>query len=114
MKVNFIKTAIAISVSALIAYGFYSFHKSDNNLFLTFGSFVFMLFTLIMSIGISFEQSRSTTNIRVVSGLFFFVGVISNLIFSFLNFSIPSYVIVNGILLLIFALIAYSIYRAKQ
>jgi len=114
MKINFVQTIIAITVSALIGYGFYSFHNSDNKLLLTLGSFAFTLFTLIITIGISFEQSRSTSNIRVVSGIFFFVGVISNLIFSFINFSIPSYIIVNGILLLSFALIAHSIYKAKQ
>jgi len=40
--------------------------------------------------------------------------LISNLIFTFINFSVPSYVIINGILLLVFILIAYSINKAKQ
>ena len=114
MKINFVQTIIAIAVSLLIAYGLYSFHGNDNKLLLCVGSFVFLSVTLIITIGASFELPPTTTNIRVVSGVFFVVALISNLIFTFINFSVPSYVITNGILLLVFILIAYSINKAKQ
>src|SRR5574344_1541383 len=102
MKINFVQTIIAIAVSLLIAYGLYSFHDSENKILLSAGSFVFLSATLILTIGTSFELPRTTTNIRVLSGVFFVVALISNLIFTFLAFSIPSYVITNGILLLVF------------
>ncbi len=114
MKVNFVQTIIAIAVSLLIAYGLYSFHDIENTMLLFAGSFVFLAATLVMTIGTSFKFPRTTTNIRVVSGIFFAVALISNLIFTFINFSVPSYVIINGILLLVFILIAYSINKAKQ
>ena len=104
MKINFVQTIIAIAVSLLIAYGFYSFHDSENKILLSAGSFVFLAITLILTIGTSFELPRTTTNVRVVSGIFFAVALISNLIFTFIAFSIPSYVITNGILLLVFIL----------
>ena len=114
MKINFVQTIIAIAVSLLIAYGLYSFHDSENKILLSAGSFVFLAITLILTIGTSFVLPRTTTNVRVVSGIFFAVALISNLIFTFIAFSIPSYVITNGILLLVFILIAYSINKAKQ
>lgn len=114
MKINFVQTIIAIAVSALIAYGLYNFHNGENKMLLSIGSFVFLSVTLALSIGVNFEQSRTSTNIRVASGIFFAVALISNLIFNFLSFSKPSYVITNGILILIYILIAYSINRAKQ
>ncbi len=114
MKINFVQTIIAIAVSLLIAYGLYSFHDSENRLLLSAGSFVFLATTLVLSIGTSFQLPRTTTNIRVVSGIFFAVALISNLIFTFVAFSVPSYVITNGILLLVFILIVYSINKAKQ
>ncbi len=114
MKINFVQTIIAIAVSLLIAYGLYGFSVSENKILLSAGSFVFLAATLVLTIGTSFEFPRTTTNIRVVSGIFFAVALISNLIFMFINFSIPSYVIINGILLLVFILIAYSINKAKQ
>jgi hypothetical protein len=114
MKINFVQTIISIAVSSLIAYGLYSFHYGENKILLSAGSFAFLASALVMTIGASFELPRTTTNIRVVSGIFFAIALISNLIFSFINFSVPSYIIINGILLLVFILIAYSINKAKQ
>ena len=101
-------------MSLLIVYGLYNFNGSENKILLSAGSFVFLATTLVMTIGTSFEIPRTTTNIRVVSGIFFAVALISNLIFTFINFSVPSYVIINGILVLVFILIIYSINKAKQ
>jgi hypothetical protein len=112
MKINFVQTIIAIALSLLVAYGLYSFHLGENKLLLSAGSFVFLATTLVMTIGASFDLPRTTTNIRVVSLIFFAVALISNLIFTFINFSVPSYVIINGILLLVFILFAYSINKA--
>ena len=103
MKINFVQTIIAVALSSLIAYGLYSFHESENKIVLSLGSFVFLATTLLITIGVNFEQSRTTTNVRVVSGIFFVIALSSNLIFSFFKFSTPSYVITNGILLLIFS-----------
>jgi hypothetical protein len=114
MKINFVQTIIAIVLSLLIAYGLYSFHDSENKILLSTGSFVFIATTLVLSIGISFQLPRTTINTKVISGIFFAVALISNLIFTFIKFSVPSYVIINGILLLVFILIAYLINKAKQ
>lgn len=114
MKFNFLTTIIAIALSLLIAYGLYSFQNNENKILLSVGGFVFLATTLVMTIGASFELARTTTNIRVVSGIFFSIAFISNLIFTFISFSVPNYIIVNGILLLVFILIVYSINKAKQ
>ncbi len=114
MKINFVQTIIAIAVSLLIAYGLYCFHDSENKILLSAGSFVVLAVTLIITIGASFELPRTTTNVKVVSGIFFAVALISNIVFTFVSFSVPLYVITNGILLLVYILIAYSINKAKQ
>lgn len=114
MKVNFIKSVIALAISGLIAYGFYSFHNSENKLLLCLGAFLFTAVTTLMSIGISFGLPRTTTMVRTVSGIFFVVALLSSLIFSFTDFSKQLYIIVNGILFLIYVLVSYSISKAKQ
>jgi len=114
MKINFVQSIIAIALSLLIAYGLYSFHNGENKILLSVGCFVFLCATLLMAIGASFELPRTTTNVKVVSGVFFVIALISNLIFTFILFSTPIYVITNGILLLVFILIAYSINKAQQ
>lgn len=114
MKINFVQSIIAIAVSLLIAYGLYSFHESENKVLLNLGSFIFLAVTLVLTIGTTFELPRTTSNIKVVSSIFFVIALLSNLIFTFIRFSIPSYVITNGILLLVFILITYSIKKANQ
>jgi len=114
MKVNFIKSIIAIAVSGLVAYGFYSFHDSENKLLLSAGSFLFVALTLLLTISISFDLPRTSTNVRTVSAIFFLVALTSNIIFSFVSFSVPLYIIANGILILLYTLITYSIANAKQ
>jgi hypothetical protein len=114
MKLNLIQTILAIMLSFLIAYGLYSFHDGENKMLLSIGGFVFMAFTSILAIASTFERPRTTTNVKVVSGIFFALAFISNLIFAFLSFSVPIYIITNGISLLVFVLVAYSINKAKQ
>lgn len=114
MKLNFVKSIISIAVSGLIAYGFYSFHESNNRLLLSVGSFLFLSLTLLFTLAVSFEQSRTTTMTRSTSAIFFVIAFASNLIFSFFTFTTPIYVIVNGIAFLTYSLITYSISRAKQ
>ena len=102
MKVNFPKTIIAIAICLLIAYGLYRFNGGENKMVLCIGGFLFLVSALIVAIGTSFQQSRTTTNVRVVASVFFSIAMISNVLFTFISFSIPAYIIVNGILYLIF------------
>ncbi|MFD1628660.1 hypothetical protein [Pseudopedobacter beijingensis] len=114
MKVNFVKSIIALAVSGLIAYGFYSFHSTESKGVLVIGSFLFLAITLLFSIGISFNLSRTVALVRTVSIIFFFISLVSNLVFIYINFNMPLYIIINGILFLIYVLVAYSISQSKQ
>jgi hypothetical protein len=114
MKINIVLSIIAVALSSLITYGLYTIYDGENQMLLSIGSLMFLSFTLAFTIGVNFEQSRITTNIRAISGIFFVLALISNLIFTFIDFSIPSYVITNGLLFLVFILIVYSISSAKQ
>lgn len=114
MRINTIPFIIAFAISLLIAYAFYSFSVGDNKTLIAFGSFVFLLISSIFAISVSFDEPRTTTNIRIVSGIFFSIAIISNIIFTFVSFSIPIYIITNGIFLLIYLLIVYSIQKVKQ
>jgi len=72
MKIDLIKTIIAIGVSILIAYGFYSFHHSVNSQLLVASSFVELSLSGFFVLGLRFEKPRTTANIRLVSSIFFF------------------------------------------
>ena len=114
MKVNALQTVIAIAISALIAYGFSCINNNNGREILSLCSFAFLALTSIVAVGVEFEQTRSTINIKVLAGAFFIAGIITNLIFSFFKIIIPLYIITNGLLLLTFLLASYSIQRTKQ
>ena len=114
MKLNLIKCLISICVSILIAYGFYTFHVGDNKEILAIGSLITLSISLLFSIAVSFQLQRTSTLIRTVSFIFFTIFFISNLIFNFINFRQEAYIICNGILILTYLLILYSISKAKQ
>ena len=114
MKINFVTTIIATAISLLISYGFYGFFEGDNKMIISVGTFVFLTITSVATIGVNFEKERSTTNIRVVSSIFFAIALISGLFYSFCNFSTAAFIIPNGLLLMIFILIVYSINKTKQ
>jgi hypothetical protein len=114
MKIDFVKTIIALGISALIAYGFYSFHKSENSNLLVLVSFIELFLCSFFILGVKFALNRTTTNIRVVSSVFFTLFLILNIGFSFFDFSQQSYIIVNGLFFLTGVLIVYSIFKAKQ
>ena len=113
MKIDIIKTSIVIALSLLIAYASYILSNIENKLLLSIGSFVFIAITLIMTFGINFEQTRTTINIRVVSGIFFIIALISNIVFLFIKFNNPIYIMINGILFLVFLLMVFSIKKEK-
>ena len=60
------------------------------------------------------KRGRTSANVAVVGAVFFGIMVISNAAFAYLQFATHSYIIINGILLLLFLLIEYLIAKAKQ
>jgi hypothetical protein len=112
MKLNFVMTLISLGIASLAAYGFYAMNGGELYvLLLTISSGVALFVTLTGWLGISFTGHGSTVNIRVVSGIFTVLFIISNLIFSFTRIIRAPYIIVNGILLLIYILIVYSLVK---
>lgn len=116
MKLNIVPSIIAFAISALIAYGLYSWcRNADMQILLSIFGGVSMLLTFGSMLAISFEDSRTTVNVRVLSGVFAFLVILSNAIFCCISsFSTPLYVIINGLLMLIWFLSAYGVTRANK
>lgn len=116
MKLNVVPSIIAVAISALVAYGFYSFCKyAEMNLVVAIVGGLCMLLTLGILLGVSVEQSRTTVNIKVASGVFAGLLLTTNIIFCCVNnFALPLYIIVNGIILLTWLIIICAISRAMK
>ena len=115
MKVNVVFLVIALAIAGLIGYAFYSTNKGEANcVLLAIGSGCMIAASLSSSLAVSFKGRGGTGNIKIVSVLFLLVFLISNIVFGFTGVSVPAYIIVNGLLLLVYILIVYSLYRATK
>lgn len=116
MKPNSIYIIIACGISALLAFSCYSICDNEElRMLLAVGSFIIFLSFAIPSLGIKIEDfPRISSLLKVTSITFWGIGIITNLIFSFCNFNKSAFIIINGMLLLIFILTYTSLYKTKQ
>ena len=115
MKLDLVKSLIAVAISALLAYACYEICDYDRvQWVITIGAFLTLGITSVFSLGITLEQVRSSTMLKALAWVILIVELITNGIFVFFDFSVPVYVIINGLILLIFALIYNSICRTKM
>ena len=115
MKVNVVMLFIALAIAALVAFGFYAGNNEDEcRWLLTIGSGVMVFVTLSGIIAVNFGVQGSTGNVRAISIVFLLVSLISNIIFGLFIDKLAPYVIVNGILLVLYVLIGYSIVKALK
>jgi len=113
MKVNPVNFLIAIAISALMAFGIWSLDGELRN-YVAVGSFVFLAGTLAPAIGLEYELARRAVNLRLLSIVFFVIGLVINTAFSLINLSSTTYTIVSAVVFLLYVLLANAIYSAKQ
>ena len=110
MKINFITLIIALALAALAAYGFYTADGGETAIFRAIGGGLMLFVTLSGAIALVIENDRGAVlNIRIISFVFFTIVLIIQIVFCFVLFRITPYIIINGIMLLLYILIAYSI-----
>ena len=117
MKINFVTLLISLAIATLSAYGFYEWNSNETfQLLITFGAGFLIFITFSGIIALQSAGSRgSVGNIRAVSIIFLIISIISNVIFSFISLVAPtSYIIVNGIVLLCYILIGYSVIKSLK
>ena len=114
MKVNAFLAFISASLAGLITFGIFVANAGDAyRVLVTVGAGLSLFVTLGGMTALS-SPNGGTANLRVVSGLFFAVLLITHIVFSFVTVRLPPYVIITGILLLLYMLICYAIIRALK
>ena len=109
MKVNVFLSFIGVALASLFGYlAFNVAEGQENDIICGVGSTVCFIATLIPTLGLNYESGKLGTNIRVLSAIFFFVFLISNLCFAGFGVIMPYYIISNGIILVIYLAIIYK------
>ena len=112
MKIDIVKTIIAIALSALIAYACYSISNYDSlRWIVTIGAFIAIGVPLFLALGATTSNHRGSVLLSVTSWVVALVMIGTNVVFAFCEFSTPAYIITNGIILLIYLLIYRSLYK---
>jgi len=114
MKINVVMLIISFAIAALVAFGFFTGNSSETYCALiTIGAGLSFFVTLGGILAVS-SPHGATVNLKVVSVLFFIALLIEHLVFSFASVLLAPYVIITGILLLLYVMISYAIIRALQ
>ena len=115
MKINIFTTILSAVLAAIIAY-FLSFYVlGENRLILGIGSFLTLLITLIGTVSLSFNYEKTTALSRIISSIFFALILATQVFFTVVDrFVLPTYILVTGGALILYALITYGISRSKH
>ena len=112
MRINYVMLLIALGIAALSASGFYSSNSGEElRILITVGSGVTFFITLAGVLAITSQSG--TSNIRVISIIFFIVFLIEHIIFSIFMRMEP-YIVITGVLLLLYVLLGYAMNRALK
>ncbi len=109
MKINWILAIISLGIAALAWYGFYA---GTENLFLTFGGGGFLFLTLFGLLAVSF--GRGSANIKALSLVFFVISLVEHLLFACKGFKQAPYIVITGILFLLYLLSFYGIAKTLK
>ena len=115
MKINNVLTLIAIVISALLGLWVYSIADNDSHAILA-GIFSVICFVipLIFGLCVTYNTSASLINVRTSSIVFLVIMLVSHFYYASSGISMPFYLVINGILICIYAAIVYSIVKSKQ
>ena len=109
MKVDAFLTVISVLLALLLAYWTFNIAQGQENATVCgVCSVVCFMGTLVPLLAIKHESGRISTNIRVLSLVFFLLFVISHFCFAGFGVKMPYYIIVNGIILMIYLAIFYK------
>ena len=112
-KINLFTTVITVAIVALLTYCLYIWTDKEANVALfTTGNALILFATLFGVMGFSLESKRTLIMVRTISAIFFIVMLISCIIFCSVGTGNPPYIIVNGLLLLIYILTIYYAIKA--
>ena len=115
MKANIFLTIISVMLAALIGYlAFHIASGDENDAICGIVSGVGFAATLVPVMGLQYESGRLGVNIRIVSFIFFAIFLISNFCFAGFGVKMPYYIIVNGIMLMIYLAIFYKMQSIKD
>lgn len=110
MKLKAFPLALSLALAGLLGYFIYYITKSaDCDLLWGIGATICFAITAIPILGTQYESARQGLNLKILSGIFFIIFVISHMCFARLGADVAYYIIVNGCLMIAYLALFYKI-----
>lgn len=115
MKIDFFLGIVSLLHSALLAYIMFVFTDgNDQQMAYTIMSGVCALTAVVPLMALKFESGRKATNVRMLALIFFIIYVISHAAMIFTGPALESYIIINGLIMLIYLGILYKLINVEE
>ena len=114
IKINIIQTILAIGINVIIGFAFYNYAHTEYKLIFGIATGILLTIISFLMMGISHPNAKTNINTKTVSGIFYIIILVTNLIFMFINFKLPIFIIINGIIFLIYLSIYSAIQKSRQ
>ena len=115
MKIKIVPAIIALALSALFAYGLYSWgNNAEHNTLVSIIGGVSLVLTLGTVLGVSLDDTRKSVNIKVISSIFAIIAIIASIVFNNSASSKELIIIISSVIVLLWALLVYFIGIAKK
>lgn len=106
---------ISVLLAALIGYLAFTVARGDAyDTVCGITSGLCFLSALLPVMGLSLESGRLKANVNILAILFFVVFLVSHFAFAAFGVKMPYYIIINGILLLIYLAVIYKMASIKD
>lgn len=114
MKIDILNTVIALFLAALLSYGGYAVcQMEDTRLLIAIASFLELSLVGIGTLAVSFADQRRGVMFRILSGIIYAVMLLVNGLALYIGFSIPTYVILCGLIFLLYLLVGGFVARTE-
>ncbi len=112
MKVNPLMLVVSLLVGGMMFYGFWA--ATDGNLAYSLTPSLVGLVLLATSLAVRIANPRLSALIKIVSGIFWAVALVMNILLVIWTAALPALLISNGILLCVWLVLVYAIGRSKK
>lgn len=114
MKINKFTAFLAFCLATLVSYFLSSYQEINNKFILGIGCFVGLFISSVGTLALSFDYGRTTVLTKTTSSVFFILYLVSQILFANLSFTLPAYLLVNGILIIFLLIVLNSISKSKH
>ncbi len=115
MKPNIFLILMAVILSLLMGYLIYHIAQGkENDALCGITSLICLVSTSIPLLGLQFDSVRLGVNLKVISAITFILFLIENILFAASAISMPYYIILNGLILVVFLTIFYKLSKIRN